>query len=71
MGKQRDGFKKGRRMLTLGFKIQSLIARALEKEYHEIMASLVLSAAFEVVNIPLLIERLQIIGVPVAILDLI
>jgi hypothetical protein len=52
-GKQQHGFKKGRSTLILGLKIQSLIARALDEDNYAIMASLVLSAAFDVVNISL------------------
>jgi hypothetical protein len=55
-GKQQHGFKKGCSTLSLGLEIQSLIARALDEDHYAIMASLDLSAAFDVVNIPLLIK---------------
>ena len=44
--------------------LQSLIARALDDDEFVAMASLDLSAAFDVVNVPLLIKRLDIIGLP-------
>jgi hypothetical protein len=64
MGKQQHEFKNGRSTLTLGIKVQSLIALALHEDNYVIMASLDLSASFKVVNIPLLIKRLQILRLP-------
>jgi hypothetical protein len=71
MGKQGHGLKKGRSTLTLGLKIQSLIARVLDEDNYAIMASLDLSAVFDVVNISLLIKRLKILGLPADVIDLI
>jgi hypothetical protein len=51
----RHGFKKGKSTLTLGLKIQSLIARALDDDKFVLMASLDLSAAFDVVNTQMLV----------------
>jgi hypothetical protein len=62
--KQHQGFKKRKSTLTLGLKIQSLIARAMDEENYVLMASLDLSAAFDIVNIPLLRKRLKIVGLP-------
>ena len=70
-GKQQHGFKKGKSTLTLGLKIQSLIARALDEDNYALMASLDLSAAFDVVNIRLLIKRLKIMGLPEDVIELI
>jgi hypothetical protein len=50
-GKQLHGFKKGRSTLTLGLKIQSLIARAFDQDNYAIMASMDLSTAFALINI--------------------
>ena len=63
-GKQQHGFKKSKSTSTLGLQIQSLIARALDESNYVLMASVDLSAAFDVVNIDLLIDRLRIIGLP-------
>ena len=70
-GKQQHGFKKTKSTATLGLQIQSLIARALDDSNFVLMASVDLSAAFDVVNIDLLIERLEIIGLPADIVGLI
>ena len=63
-GKEQHGFKKGRGTSSAGLQLQSLIARALDDDEFVAMASLDLSAAFDVVNVPLLIKRLDIIGLP-------
>ena len=70
-GKQQHGFKKSRSTATLGLQIQSLIARALDEDNYALMASIDLSAAFDVVNVDLLISRLRIIGLPVDLVGLI
>ena len=44
--------------------MQSLIARALNEDNYVIMASLDISAAFDVVNTDLLLKRLRIMGLP-------
>ena len=69
-GKQPHGFKK-KSTATLGLQIQSLIARALDGDNYVLMASIDLSAAFDAVNIDLLIKRLEIIGLPDDIVGLI
>ena len=63
-GKSQHGFKKSKSTETAGLIIQSLIARALDRGDYSIMASVDLTAAFDVVNIDLLIRRLKIIGMP-------
>ena len=70
-GKQQHGFKKNKSTTTLALQIQSLIARALDDDNYVLMASLDLSAAFDVVNIDLLMKRLRIIGLPGDVLSLI
>ena len=62
--KSQHGFKSNHSTLTAGLKIQSLIARALDDDMYVLMASLDLSSAFDVVNVELLIKRLNIIGLP-------
>ena len=59
-GKQQHGFKKNHSTSTVGILLQSLISRALDEDNFALMASLDLSAAFDIVNIKLLIKRLKI-----------
>ena len=63
-GKHQHGFKKNRGTASLAIQLQSIIARALDEDNYVAMASLDLSAAFDVVNIDLLIDRLRVLGVP-------
>jgi hypothetical protein len=58
------GFKKNRSTLTLSLELQSIIARALDNDEFVLVASLDLSSAFDMVNIPLLLKRMSIIGLP-------
>ena len=70
-GKQQHGFKKGKNTSTLALQLQSLIARSLDEDSYVLMASIDLSAAFDVINIDLLIRRLEILGLPIDIISLI
>ena len=70
-GKQQHGFKKCKSTATLALQIQSLVARALDDDNYVLMASIDLSAAFDVVNIDLLVKRLEIIGLPEDVVSLI
>ena len=70
-GKQQHGFKKSKSSNTLGLQIQSIIARALAESNYVLMASVDRSAAFDVVNIDLLIDRLKITGLLQDIVELI
>ena len=63
-GKAQHGFKRKHSTATASLTIQSLLASALNDDNFAIMASMDLSAAFDVVNIELLIKRLVIIGIP-------
>ena len=65
------GFKKNRSTLTLSLELQSIIARALDKDEFVLVASLDLSSAFDMVNIPLLLKRMRIIGLPHDVIDLV
>ena len=68
---KQHGFKKNHSTSTLSANLQSLIARALEEDEMVLLASLDLSAAFDLVNIDLLIKRLEIVGLPQDIIELI
>ena len=54
--------KKEKSTSTLGIHIQSLTARALDKDNHTIMANIDIILAFDVVNIELLLKRLRVVG---------
>ena len=56
---------------TAGLALQSIIAKALDDDNFVLMASLDLSAAFDVVNVELLLKRLKIVGLPEDIIELI
>ena len=70
-GTPQHGFKKNHGTSTLGLTVQSLISHALDENNYAIMASLDLSAAFDVVNVELLLKRLNIIGIPSDVVSLI
>ena len=70
-GKQQHGFKKTKSTLTAGLLLQSIIARATDENNYVLMASLDLSAAFDLVNLNLLIKRLKILGLPKDVVELI
>ena len=70
-GKQQQGFKKCKSTSTLALQLQSLIARALDEDNYVLMVSVDLSAAFDVVNIDLLMKRLRILGLPDDVLSLV
>ena len=70
-GKSQHEFKKGKSTATAGLTLQSILTWALDEDKYAIMSSIDLSAAFDVVNIKLLIKRLKIIGLQTDIIELI
>ena len=62
--KNQHGFKKARSTITALKEIQSQIATKIDEGYYVAMGSLDLTAAFDVVNIDLLIQRLKNSGLP-------
>ena len=54
-----------------GLQLLSLISRAVDGDKYALMASLDLSAAFDVVNVELLLKRMRIIGLPPDIVELV
>ena len=56
-GKQQHGFQKNKSTLTVGLLLQSLIAGALDDDNYVALASLDLSAAFDIVDVKLLLKR--------------
>ena len=69
-GKSQHGFKRKHSTATAGLQIQALLARATDGDMYSLMASLDLSAAFDVVNVELLLKRLKILGILPDIIDL-
>ena len=69
-GKNQHGFKKNRSTITASVDIQSKIAAIMDQDQYVAMASLDLSAAFDVVNVDLLLQRLKVMGIPDDITDL-
>ena len=70
-GKQQHGFKKSKSTATAGLLLQSIISRAADDDNYVLMASLDLSAAFDLVNVELLLKRLRLIGLPNDLVNLI
>jgi hypothetical protein len=63
-GEQQHGFKKNRSTITAGLTIQSIISREMDEDKFVVMSSLDLSAAFDLVNLDLLLKRLKKMGLP-------
>ena len=63
-GEGQHGFKKNRSTTTAGLSIQSKLARILDNNEFAVVASLDLSSAFDVVDHELLFHRLQVMGIP-------
>ena len=70
-GSKQHGFKRNRSTSTLSVELLSQIARAVDDENFVIVASIDLSAAFDLVDTNLLIKRLKIIGIPDDVVELI
>lgn len=70
-GTHQHGFKKKHSTNTAGLLLQSIIASAMDENNYALMANLDLSAAFDVVNVNLLLKRLQIVGLPDDLIELI
>ena len=63
--------QKNKSTAMAGLLLQSLIARALDDDCYVALAGIDLSAAFDVVDIELLIKRLEIMGLPNDVIQLI
>jgi hypothetical protein len=63
-GKQQHGFKKNRSTITAGLTIQSIISIEMDEDNFVVIYSLDLSAAFDLVNLDLLLKRLKKMGLP-------
>ncbi len=69
--KGQHGFKLNRSTSTLSAELVSMIARSLDNDEFALVSSLDLSAAFDVVDIDLLLKRLEIVGLPEDLISLI
>jgi hypothetical protein len=69
-GYEQHGFKKKRSTITAGLTIQSIIAREMDTDCYVAMSSLDLTAAFDLVNLDLLLKRMRIMGIPEDLLQL-
>ena len=70
-GKQQHGFMRNKITVTVGLLLQSLITRALDDDNYVAMAGIDFSAAFDIVDVDLLIKRLAILGLPSDVIRLI
>jgi Reverse transcriptase (RNA-dependent DNA polymerase) len=70
-GENQHGFKKHHSTQTATLEIQAKLADILEQKEKAAVVSLDLSAAFDLVDIELLIKRLDILGIPSKLLNLI
>jgi retron-type reverse transcriptase len=61
---QKHGFRKGRSTVTAIMDLQRIITTNMDIDEYVAVASLDLSAAFDVVNVNLLMERLNAMGMP-------
>ncbi len=67
--KRQHGFRKQRSTITAGKELQSII-HAMDSGDYAAVASLNLSAAFDVINVNELLRRLEHMGIPQDIADL-
>lgn len=65
------GFKKNKSTTTAALTLQNIIASAMDEDCYVAVASMDLTAAFDVLNVDLLLKRLDIMGIPNDILQLI
>ncbi len=70
-GETQHGFKPGRSTITAAMSLQSIISRSLDENKYVAVASLDLSAAFDVVDRTLLHYRMEVMGLPEDVRDLI
>jgi hypothetical protein len=69
-GDNQHGLKKGQSTITASLEIQSRVAALMDQDQYVVLASLDLSAAFDVVNVNLLLVRLRKIGLPTDVISL-
>ena len=62
--KRQHGFRKQKSTITAGKELQSILSQAMDRGDYAAVASLDLSAAFDVINVPELLRRLTKMGIP-------
>jgi hypothetical protein len=70
-GTHQHGFKKKHSTNTPGLLLQSIIASTMDENNYASMAKLDLIAAFDVVNVNLLLKRFKIVGLPDDLIELV
>ena len=70
-GTPQHGFKQKHSANTSGLILQSVFAHALDDNNFALISSVDLSAAFDVVNVKLLLKRLKIVGLPDDLIELV
>ncbi len=70
-GEIQHGFKKNRSTTTAALALQNIIAKAMDEDHYVAVASMDLTAAFDVLNVDLLLTRLKIMGIPNDVIQLI
>jgi len=63
-GQTQHGFKKGKSTVTAALELQNQIAKSLDNNCFVAVASMDLSAAFDILNVELLLTKMKIMGVP-------
>ena len=69
-GQSQHGFKKGRSTTTAALELQNQIAEAMDEDHFVAVASMDLSAAFDVLDVELLFTRMKKMGIPEDMLSL-
>ena len=70
-GITQHGFKKNRSTITASLELQNQIAKAMDEDNYVAVASMDLSAAFDVIDVNLLLKRMKNLGIPEDVLNLI
>jgi hypothetical protein len=70
-GATQHGFKKNKSTITASLELQNQIAKALDEDNFVAVASMDLSAAFDVLDVDLLLKRMRLMGIPEDLLKMI
>lgn len=70
-GTTQHGFKRNRSTTSAALQLQNQIARAMDEDNYVAVASMDLTAAFDVLDVELLMKRLKILGIPKDVVSLI
>ena len=70
-GTTQHGFKKKRSTITAAMELQNIIAKGMEEDCYVAVASMDLTAAFDVLDVNLLLRRMLNLGIPKDVLSLV